>query len=276
MRCRIITVLDVAESVINSSRIKALRPRALFAAALLPLATCGTNPTDAGQPLGPSVAYGAWTPGPNDTCTVEEHNYYSTVGPDGLWYPTWHPPTDPVTKCSFGHEHGSNPRGSALYQEVGALAFGYANQQLGIHAGMRLHEDHAGHKVERENDVELTFGGGKDVVRVRCDVLTKRHYGTHSPHADTNIPHEIIYHARCTNGTRMSVTMLTAMGSAGEFDARSTFDSIMRSVDVNASNIPDANGRKFWHTDPFGRNARKEPFPGSIRQYIARIDNGTR
>ena len=29
----------------------------------------------------------------------------------------------------------------------------------------------------------------------------------------------------------------------------------------------------FWFTDPFGKNGRTDSFPGSIRQFIARIDN---
>jgi hypothetical protein len=28
-----------------------------------------------------------------------------------------------------------------------------------------------------------------------------------------------------------------------------------------------------WYTDPFGKHGRTQPFPGSIRQFIARIDN---
>jgi hypothetical protein len=31
-----------------------------------------------------------------------------------------------------------------------------------------------------------------------------------------------------------------------------------------------------WYTDPYGRKARTTPFPGSIKQWIAKIDNGGR
>jgi hypothetical protein len=47
-------------------------------------------------------------------------------------------------------------------------------------------------------------------------------------------------------------------------------------VDVNSNDIRNAEGPQFWYTDPLGRNARTEPFPGSIRQYIARMDNSGR
>src|SRR5215510_4644526 len=65
---------------------------------------------EGGEPIGDSRAFTLWVPGPNDTCTPEVHNRYMAVGPDGLRYPTWHPPTDP-SGCTFGHEHGRDPRG---------------------------------------------------------------------------------------------------------------------------------------------------------------------
>src|SRR5687767_3832849 len=150
---------------------------AVIALSSMPLLACDESPSAGVQPLGPSVALATWIPGPNDTCTRADHDRYTTVGPDSLLYPTWHPPTDPVTGCSFGHEHGRDPRGSALYRDVGEIPFGYANQRLDIYdPGMRRHEDHVGHKVEWENNVQLHFdGGGNAVLDVRCDVLTKLH-----------------------------------------------------------------------------------------------------
>ena len=381
-----------------------LSKRIMAIAALPFLATCDSNPVDG--PItakGPSVAYSLWSPGPNDTCTKADHDRYSTVGPDSLQYPTWHPAVDPVSGCSFGHEHGRDPRGSALYRAVGDMPFGYANQQLDIYdPGMRRHEDHVGHKVEWENDVELHFNdGGNAVLSIRCDVLTKLHQGTHSRDAFTNNMHEIIYHVRCTDGTAMSVTMMATIGTPGQFvascnrervihagvptpanspsggghraipdrqcieelmlvgvnerssvqsalreswetsnvikradgrsiahfnpyyqvlypsrhfdatkpnsvgrpldicreltiagdsvraarecdqsraaatydDPRSQFNGVLRFVDVNSNDIKNADGPEHWYTDPLGRNGRREPFPGSIRQYVARIDN---
>ena len=46
-----------------------------------------------------------------------------------------------------------------------------------------------------------------------------------------------------------------------------------RSVDVNSNKIANEGGPTTWYTDPFGKNARREPFPGSIAQFIAAIDN---
>lgn len=137
----------------------------------------------------PSHAMGLWTPRHQamrdvPACSPAVHDTYFVVGPDGLRYPTWHPPiaTDPASgrECAFGHEHGRDPRGSQLWktkqvqqafffdangngrmdadEEAWAgLPFGYANSQSdtwfktqGIET-MR-HEDHIGHKVEWAND----------------------------------------------------------------------------------------------------------------------------
>jgi len=383
----------------------------LAAAAVAALAACTDTPgmaDPADAPAGFATAYGIWTPGPNDTCTEEIHNRYAVVGPDGKLYPTWHPPTDPAFGCTFGHEHGRDPAGSALFGDVGAIPFGYANEQLETWdpTGIR-NEDHVGHKIEWQNDIELRFGGqvGQQLFALRCDVLTKLHQGTHSKDAFTNNLHELAYHIRCDDGTRMHVTLLSAIGTPGEFvracdrdvtivagsptpanspegdgrrvipdrvclerhafvpdgeegdfqealheswetsnsvrtaegrgiaffnpyfqvelpsryhdpaqpdavgrpvaacyetlangyrafgepcaastaggsilnltfdDPRSLFDGASRTVDINYNEIRNEDGPEVWYTDPFGKNGRQEPFPGSVRQWIARMNN---
>lgn len=46
---------------------------------------------------------------PNTLCPQWLHDTYTTTGPDGLEYGTWHPQIDPTYWCYFGHDHGSNP-----------------------------------------------------------------------------------------------------------------------------------------------------------------------
>ena len=46
---------------------------------------------------------------PNTLCPQWRHDSYTTVGPDGESYGTWHPQIDPVYWCYFGHDHGSDP-----------------------------------------------------------------------------------------------------------------------------------------------------------------------
>jgi hypothetical protein len=53
----------------------------------------------------------------------------------------------------------------------------------------------------------------------------------------------------------------------------SAFNGAERFVDVNSIRISNADGPDVWYTDVYGKNARRRPFQGSIRQFIASIDN---
>jgi hypothetical protein len=211
------------------------------AAALLPVRPAAGEPGG----VGPAGAHGAgahgaapggdWQPTRFDTCPKALHDRYRVRGPDGRWYPTWHPPTviDPATgrRCTFGHEHGRNPRNSQLWPWIrdlqGGIPFGYANAMLdewnaarGITGAMR-HEDHVGHKIEWQNDVRLhvSVDGRRVPIEppVICDVLGKLHQGTHSPDALAMNLHELAWFARCTDGTEMALTVLSAIGAPGSF-----------------------------------------------------------
>jgi hypothetical protein len=216
---------------------------------LLLLAACRQ---DDGGPLFPTpetstgfaVAYGVWAPGPQDTCTKALHDAYAVVGPDGITYPTWHPPVDPISGCTFGHEHGRDPAGSDLFTVVGKIPFGIANQHLEESGfGAVRNEDHVGHKIEWENDIEMAVGGGGDAIfDVRCDVLVKMHQGSHSPDAFTNNLHEVAYHIRCTDGTGFSATLLTPIGRAGELVASCDGDRKIRAGTPTPTNSPDGGG----------------------------------
>ncbi len=381
------------------------RPAPLLLAAAL-VTGCEYLAPNSIEEVGFSAAYDIWRPGLNDTCTPEIHNEYSVVALDGKRYPTWHPPVDPETGCTFGHEHGRDPRGSDLFDDVGPIPFGFANEQLAIYDpnGIR-NEDHYGHKVEWQNNFEMNTGGAvaSALFRIECDLLTKLHQGTHSKDAFTNNLHELAYHIRCSDGTAFSITVMTPIGKPGEFvsscdrdkhivvgapvpanspagggkrvipeqscierlfesdgdrsnfglireswevsqsirtedgkrlvrinpyyqvldpsrfydpalsditgrpidacyeerangerisgglcaestaegtildiafdDPQSAFAGADRFVDVNSNDVNNADGPEFWYSDPFGRNARTTPFPGSIRQYIAAMSN---
>ncbi len=193
----------------------------------------------------PSVAYVTWNPGPGDTCPVAVHNKYSTVGPDGKLYPTWHPPVDPETGCTFGHEHGRDPHGSHLYGSVGDIPFGYANEQLDTWdpTGMR-HEDHVGHKVEWENDVEMHLDGIADaVLTIKCDILVKLHQGTHSKDAFTNNLHELVYHIKCADGTELHVTTMNPIGRPGGF-TRTCDGARIEVGPPTPANSPEGGGQR--------------------------------
>ncbi|MBO1902234.1 hypothetical protein J4H92_09780 [Leucobacter weissii] len=147
-----------------------------------------------------SQAYKAgasWTPSSYDTCTAEEHNEFAVIGPDGKIYPGWHPPVlerEDGGSCTFGHEHGDDPRASDLYAWTMAqyaaearaggraivtedeaagvyldvatdthlgVPFGYGSERLSEYSNahaleaVHRHEDDPGHKVIVSNDQEM-------------------------------------------------------------------------------------------------------------------------
>lgn len=225
---------------------------ALAALAVL-LACGGDGATTPGAPAGPapidpaapaSRAFGIWRPSGTDTCTQEQHDAYAVIGPDGKKYPTWHPPTGPGG-CSFGHEHGEDPRRSNLYRLVGDMPFGVANEALAISDPANPRdEDHVGHKVEYGNNVEVRFVESEGTGFItRCDVLAKLHMGTHSRDAFTNNVHELVYHLKCGEGSELHITMLAAIGNPGEFVRSCDRTTVIRSgVPAVPANSPRGQG----------------------------------
>jgi hypothetical protein len=206
----------------------ALAPAAPAAAAK-PSLKIGPQPSTA-----PAKAHGIWAPSRFDSCPAALHDRYATRGPGGKLYPGWHPPVvrDPATgrRCTFGHEHGRDPRGSDLYRWVsrhhgGGLPFGAASEALDAYAAthpgtLTRHEDHVGHKVEWQNDVRLlrrAKGARRRPIGVTCDFLTKVHQGTHSADAFANNAHELIYAVRCDDGTRLLTTTFARFASPNRF-----------------------------------------------------------
>jgi hypothetical protein len=185
-------------------------------------------------PAPPSVAFGQrnWQPAAQDTCPRSLHEKYSVIGPDGKLYPTWHPPVvvDPATgrECTFGHEHGRDPRGSDLYEWVAAhfaapgnerfsgIPFGQATEALEEYPGaVKRQEDHVGYKIEYANDVPLTTAQGS--LGVTCDYLVRVHQGSHSADALSNNVHELLYASRCTDGTEIISNVVGRFGAPGAF-----------------------------------------------------------
>lgn len=212
------------------------------------LAACGDGPAGGGGVAPPSQAFGLWSPSHWDSCSKAIHDQYSVIGPDGKRYPTWHPPVDPATGCTFGHEHGRDPRGSHLYAAIGPLPFGLANEALETWdpAGTR-HEDHFGHKIEWENDVALQkdVGGQRVNIGVSCDFLTKIHQGTHSKDAFSNNLHELAYHVRCTDGTELHATIMVAFGTPGEFVRSCDKATVVAVGPPTPANSPTGSGVRF-------------------------------
>jgi hypothetical protein len=146
--------------------------------------TTGTDPV-AGQP-----------------CPAAVHDAYKAQGPDGNWYPTWHPPVDPQSGCVFGHEHGDNPNGSPALRGRPVL-FGYAS----IKAGMN--ETHTGFKVFRWDNVQhynAPAHSGSHVVMML-------HQGTSGAGRFTTVFHDVAFHYWNPNdGREVHVQMLAPFG----------------------------------------------------------------
>jgi hypothetical protein len=126
--------------------------------------------------IGAPLAYGQTSPASDgdatpiagQPCPQWVHDQYVTTGPDGKMYPTWHPPVDLQFGCSFGHEHGADPRTSRANADL--PAFGYAAAQMGMvepHVGYKVFTMNAGDVVESNvpnkianEDVRLVFHMG--------------------------------------------------------------------------------------------------------------------
>ena len=180
-----------------------------LATVTLVITSCDGGGGIADNSVARSSAMSLWSPTGYASCSKADHDRYVVTGPDGKLYPTWHPPVDTVKGCSYGHDHGRDPHGSALYAAVGDLPFGVAAEALGAwDSGSVLREGHANQKVEWQNGVMLQqeVGGQREDIGVRCDFLVKFHQAT--PGENSTDPGELVYHVKCDDGTEIHATTL--------------------------------------------------------------------
>ena len=216
-----------------------------------------------------SAAMGRWTPVANvDTCTQAFHDTYYAIGPDGKKYPTWHPPTatDPATTrlCSFGHEHGRDPRGSLLWdalrthyaydlngngtidtaeRDASGIPFGYAAEQLrafnsanGLGNADRVQSHVAYIASEGAIARTRTVNGLTQTFDLSCDALTMLNQDTHSADAFASNLQEVLYAIDCSRGTirrayggKVYLSVMATFGNPGEFavaQANGTFAAL--------------------------------------------------
>ncbi|MDA0162378.1 hypothetical protein OM076_19050 [Solirubrobacter ginsenosidimutans] len=229
-----------------------------------PTVTPGDGLPEVLPPVPASVASTtrAWVPTAYDTCPAALHDRFSVIGPDGKRYPTWHPPTitNPATgkPCTFGHEHGDDPRTSDIaqwtsehlaaagYEPFAGIPFGLAAEALNAwadqHPGTaKRSEDHVGYKVDVANDVQL-LGEDGGALGVTCDYLTVVHQGSHSPDALSNNAHELLYATRCTDGTELISTTLSRFGDPGQYER--SCDPATR-IQTTDNGYPDGDGERL-------------------------------
>ncbi|MFZ5991939.1 MAG: hypothetical protein ACOYW9_09250 [Deinococcota bacterium] len=235
----------------------------------------GNTPTYWGKELPPANAplsraykevidkHYATFPPKEGECAKEIHARYWVYGPDGKVYPTWHPPVDPQTGCKFGHEHGHDPRESALYN--GMPPFGYVNEKHfeykdvnaeGYQGNFR-DEDHVGHKIELQNNFTVYSDAG--FAYTRCSVMMKLHQGTHSPDATKNNLHEFFYDIQCADGTELRWKSLHGFGQPGTMKDQCGDHTLVTGTDFVPPNSPADGGDRRIPGPSCVSDFRKDP-----------------
>jgi len=117
------------------------------------------------------------------------------------------------------------------------------------------HEDHVGHKIEWENNVQMVVNKctrpasngcfETTPTTISCDFLMKVHQGTHSPDAFTNNVHELAYFVQCNDGTKIAATKMVAFGTPGAFKDTCTKSRTINAGTANPSTSPVGDGVRF-------------------------------
>jgi hypothetical protein len=189
---------------------------------------------------------GAPTPVAGQTCPAWVHDRYATQGPDGKWYPTWHPPTDPQYGCHFGHEHGDDPTGAAALRGR-TIPFGYAAIPIGHY------EAHPGFKVYVVNNPHGTTGVS---THETASLVVMVHQGSSSNNAFTEARHEVHYHYwNPADGREMHV-MVVAM--FGELRVRNCSTGQLTVINQNP-------GKPGARVIPGQQCAEGQPFPSGLQ-----------
>ncbi|MGN6757340.1 MAG: S-layer homology domain-containing protein [Thermomicrobiales bacterium] len=153
-----------------------------------------TQPPQAGSPA----------PVAGQQCPAWVHDRYAAQAPDGLWYPTWHPPVDPQYGCWFGHDHGDNPAGSAALHGRPVL-YGYS-----AHA-MSMAEAHEGFKVYRWDPHTAVQNPTSSTTASAVMVI---HQGTSGAKRFTATMHSVEFHyLNPADGREVHVDVMAPFGT---------------------------------------------------------------
>src|SRR5581483_11444908 len=148
------------------TRTATMTPTATHSATPTETSTATTTSSPTPTPTATAIST-SQIPVAGQPCPSWVHDQYVTTGPDGKLYPTWHPPIDPQYGCSFGHEHGDDPRTSNANNTM--PAFGYIGGLIGDN------EPHTGFKVFVVNNGDPTNPNG---TRPQGDYRVVFHQGT--------------------------------------------------------------------------------------------------
>lgn len=110
------------------------------------------------------------------------------------------------------------------------------------------HEDNVGHKIIVANDIQLVGASPRrrlttevdgEEIPLTCDYLIKLHQGSHSSDAFRNNAHELLYAAKCADGTALISATLARFGNANEFNPSCRPDTV---IETEGSDLPDGEG----------------------------------
>ena len=145
---------------------------------------------------------GGANPPSGNYCSDAVHNSYVATGPDGKLYPTWHPPVDPASGCTFDHEHGDNPNGNPALQGRNVVFCYLANFT-------DVCMPHSGYKVFAWSNIShynAPAHSGASVVMVL-------HQGTSGAGRFTTVFHDIeIHYSHPSDGREAHIYMLAPFG----------------------------------------------------------------
>ncbi|BBD57383.1 hypothetical protein NIES2109_01490 [Nostoc sp. HK-01] len=215
-------------------------------------------------------SYRLWSPAKTGECPKWMHDTYWTKAEDGKVYPTWHPPVDfnPETNmyCTYGHEHGDDPRSSEVFNIVGMPAFGYVSEQQEVNSPSHArHEDHFGHKVLVANNWYM-YNAKNTSLKTTCDVTIKLHMGSHSPDALTNTAHEMFVGGKCDGEEPFNLKHFALFGKAGQFKEPETSLCslfVVAGISPNPIDQPlDGVHRAIPTKECFVRGTQKEQLAG--------------
>jgi hypothetical protein len=206
-----------------------------------PRGTSGGNDADAPA----SAAMSQWSPdsAAGDTCTTAQHDEKFFRAADGKRYPAWHGATIVDTEgetCFTGHEHGSDPATSALWDFVrdhfaydannsGAIdaterassgvPFGWLDEHLRAFNNTSRPQSHVSYKIFVANGVQRfrLVGSTRQDAGVTCDALVAFNQDTHSTDAYGNALHAVVYAIDCRPAAGVSYSAKLLVSALARF-----------------------------------------------------------
>lgn len=179
-------------------------------------------------------------------CTDAQHASYTTTGPDGQRYPTWHPQIDPYYGCYYSHEHGSNPAlflpGVWWQPNSGRWpAFGYSANLMGMTEG------HPGFKVYvvREHGKRLLILQHQGTANAPLAACARHHTLDITIYDEASGAIDLDYHGMADFGPSVENTTGTPLAPPACPDQGSVQSTGVRQLPVGAGSV----GYEPWRTD---------------------------